>query len=88
MVNPYPLIWGNYAYFLISMLSWNLKCWLLYIIEPELQIYWKRFRYLFVKVGAQIIKSGRYVIIRFGKNFDRVAEFSGWFARLQQSLYA
>ncbi len=44
--------------------------------------------YLFIKVGAQIIKSGRYVIIRFGKNFDRVAEFSQWFELLQQPLYA
>jgi len=85
---PTKHFYGNYAYFLISMLSWNLKCWLLYIIEPDLQIYWKRFRYLFVKVGAQIVKTGRYVIIRFGKNFDRVAEFSRWFDRLQQPLYA
>jgi hypothetical protein len=75
---------GNYAYFLISMLSWNLKCWLLSIIEPELQVQWKRFRYLFVNVGAQIIKSARHVIIRFGKNFDRVDEFRTWFTRLQQ----
>ena len=81
---PTKHFYGNYAYFLISMLSWNLKCWLLYDIEPELQIHWKRFRYLFVKVGAQIIKSGRYVIIRFGKNFGRVDDFLIWFARLQE----
>ena len=80
---PTKHFFGNYAYFLISMLSWNLKCWLLYVIEPELHIHWKRFRYLFIKVGAQIITSGRRVIIRFGKNFDRVDEFSTWFARLQ-----
>lgn len=82
---PSKHFFANYAYFLISMLSWNLKCWLLYEIEPELKIHWKRFRYLFVKVGAQIIKSGRYVIIRFGKNFGRVADFQKWFARLQAS---
>jgi len=81
---PSKHFYGNYAYFLISMLSWNLKCWLLSVIEPELRIQWKRFRYLFVKVGAQIIKSARYVIIRFGKNFDRVSEFTTWFTRLQQ----
>ncbi len=81
---PSKHFYGNYAYFLISMLSWNLKCWLLSVIEPELQIQWKRFRYLFVKVGAQIIKSARYVIIRFGKNFGRVSEFTTWFTRLQQ----
>jgi hypothetical protein len=79
---PSKHFYGNYAYFLISMLSWNLKCWLLSVIEPELQIQWKRFRYLFVKVGAQIIKSARYVIIRFGKNFGRVSEFTTWFTRL------
>lgn len=81
---PTKHFYGNYAYFLISMLSWNLKYWLLYEIEPDLKIHWKRFRYLFVKVGAQIIKSGRYVIIRFGKNFGRVNEFLRWFARLQE----
>lgn len=85
---PTKHFYGNYAYFLISMLSWNLKCWLLYIIEPELKIHWKRFRYLFVKVGAQIINSGRYVIIRFGKNFGRVDEFLRWFARLQEPIYS
>jgi len=85
---PTKHFYGNYAYFLISMLSWNLKCWLLYIIEPELKIHWKRFRYLFVKVGAQIITSGRYVIIRFGKNFGRVDEFLLWFARLQEPIYS
>ncbi|MCI0698719.1 transposase, partial [candidate division KSB1 bacterium] len=35
---PSKHFYGNYAYFLISMLSWNLKCWLLSVIEPELQI--------------------------------------------------
>ncbi len=85
---PTKHFYGNYAYFLISMLSWNLKCWLLYIIEPELNIHWKRFRYLFVKVGAQIITSGGYVIIRFGKNFGRVDEFLTWFARLQEPIYS
>jgi len=85
---PSKHFYGNYAYFLISMLSWNLKCWLLYVIEPDLQIHWKRFRYLFVKVGAQIIKSGRYVIIRFGKNFNRVNEFANWFTRIQQVEFA
>ena len=78
---------GNYAYFLISMLSWNLKCWLLSIIEPGLTIYWKRFRYLFIKVGAQIIKGSRYVIIRFGKNFGRVDEFLKWFSRMQEPIF-
>jgi len=85
---PSKHFYGNYAYFLISMLSWNLKCWLLSVIEPELQIQWKRFRYLFVKVGAQIIKSARYVIIRFGKNFGRMSEFTMWFTRLQQLEFA
>jgi len=78
---------GNYAYFLISMLAWKLKYWLLDSIEPELQIYWKRFRYVFIKVGAQIvIKSGKYVMIRFGKNFGRVDEFIKWFSRLQEPI--
>jgi len=85
---PTKHFYGNYAYFLISMLSWNLKCWLLYKIEPDLKIHWKRFRYLFVKVGAQIIKSERYVKVRFGKNFDRVDDFITWFARLQEPILA
>lgn len=84
---PTKHFFGNYAYFLISMLSWNLKYWLLYVIEPELQIYWKRFRYVFVKVGAQIVNSGKYVIIRFGKGFGRVDEFTGWHNRLCQAVF-
>lgn len=85
---PTKHFFGNCAYFLISMLSWNLKCWLLYVVEPDLKIHWKRFRYLFIKVGAQIIKSGRYVIIRFGRGFDRVSEFERWFARLRKVAFA
>jgi hypothetical protein len=83
---PTKHFFGNYAYFLISMLSWNLKYWLLYIIEPEFNIYWKRFRYVFIKVGAQIVKSGKYVVIRFGKNFGRVDEFIAWHQRMSQAF--
>ena len=80
---PTKHFYGNYAYFLISMLSWNLKYWLLYIIKPEAALYWKRFRYLYIKIGAQIIRSGRYVIIRFGKSFRRLAEFKDYLERLR-----
>ncbi len=79
---PSKHFYGNYAYFLISMLSWNLKCWMLSEIDPAIKIGWKRFRYLFVKIGAQIVKSGGYVKIRLGKGFGRLVEFSRWFARL------
>ena len=85
---PTKHFYGNYAYFLISMLSWNLKCWLLDIIEPDINVRWKRFRYLFIKVGAQIIKTGRYIVIRFGKGFGRVDEFATWFSRLQAFNFA
>ena len=81
---PVKHFYGNYAYFLIAMFSWNLKIWLLRVIEPDLNLHWKRFRYLFIKVGAQIIKSGRYVIVRFGKGFDRLTEFARWLARLER----
>jgi len=81
---PVKRFYGNYAYFLIAMFSWNLKIWLVRVIEPDLNLHWKRFRYLFIKVGAQIIKSGRYVIVRFGKGFERVTEFVRWFTRLER----
>jgi len=68
------------------MLAWNGKYWLLDSIEPEPQIYWKRFRYVFIKVGAQIVKSRKYVRIRFGKNFGRMDEFIKWFSRLQEPI--
>ncbi len=85
---PSKHFYGNSAFFLISMLSWNLKCWIMNIVEPELQIQWKRFRYLFLKVGVQIVKKGGYIIIRFGKGFDRVDEFRKWFSRLEESAFA
>ncbi|MBN2009474.1 IS1380 family transposase [candidate division KSB1 bacterium] len=85
---PTKHFFGNYTYFLISMLSWNLKCWLMDIIEPGLHVRWKRFRYLVVKVGAQIIKTGSYVVIRFGKGFGRVDDFRTWFSRLQAFNFA
>jgi len=81
---PTKHFYGNYAYFLISMLTWNLKCWLLYIIEPDKIIRWKRFRFLFVKVGVQVIKSGRHVKIRFGKGFKRFNEFVDIFEKIRK----
>lgn len=81
---PTKHFYANYAYFLISMLSWNLKCWLLFIISPDKIMRWKRFRYLFVKVGAQIIKKGDYVIIRFGKGFERFREFWDIFHKIRK----
>lgn len=81
---PTKHFYANYAYFLISMLSWNLKCWILSVIEPDTIIHWKRFRYLFVKVGAQIIKSARYVVIRFGKGFDRFKEVALYFQKITE----
>jgi hypothetical protein len=80
---PSKHFYGNYGYLLISMLSWNLKCWMLSEIDPAIKIFWKRFRYLFIQIGAQIVKSGSYVKIRLSKGFGRLAEFSRWFARLQ-----
>lgn len=84
---PTKHFYGNYAYFLISMLSWNLKYWILYIISPDNLIRWKRFRYLYIKVGAQIIKSGHNVIIRFGRGFHRFKEFLKHHERLKQYQY-
>ncbi|GEM_PF-2911466 len=81
---PVKHFYGNYAYFLIAMFSWNLKIWLVRVIEPDLNLHWKRFRYLFIKVSAQIIKSGRYVIVRFGKGFERMTEFVRWLTRLER----
>jgi hypothetical protein len=81
---PVKHFYGNYAYFLIAMFSWNLKLWLMRVIEPDLNLHWKRFRYLFIKVGAQIIKSGRYIVVRFGKGFERIAEFARGLTRLER----
>lgn len=81
---PTKHFYGNYAYFLISMLSWNLKCWLLFIIEPDQIMRWKRFRFLFVKVGVQVIKSARYIKIRFGKGFKRFKEFLEIFEKIRK----
>ena len=80
---PTKHFYGNYAYFLISMLTWNLKCWFLYIVEPD-KIRWKRFRFLFVKVGVQVIKSAGYVKIRFGKGFKRFNEFVNIFEKIRK----
>jgi len=81
---PSKHFYGNYAYFLIAMLSWNLKHWILIRISPETRIRWKRFRYLFIKIGVQIKRSGGYIIIRFGKGFKRYEEFLEYFMRLKQ----
>lgn len=74
---------ANYAYFMISMCSWNLKSWLLLLGTDAPPMQWKRFRYLFVKVAVQIVCKGRELIVRFGKSFHRFREFCQIMERLR-----
>lgn len=58
---------GNCAWLEIARLAWNLAKWIAQLALPAevVRWEWKRFRQAFVYVGAQVIKRGRQVWLRF-----------------------
>ena len=58
---------GNCAWLEIARLAWNLAKWIAQLSLPAevVRWEWKRFRQGFVYVGAQVIKRGRQMWVRF-----------------------
>jgi len=70
---PVNTLLGNWAYMVIAALAWNLKAWTglrlmgrkcAEIANQVLNIEFRRFANEFIRVPAQIIRSGRRLIVR------------------------
>ena len=75
---------GNRAYFLIAALAWNLKTWMLNLLQlgDGAVLRFKRFLYLWICQAGIVATTGRGVLLklpageyyqRFGKAFSRLA---------------
>jgi hypothetical protein len=90
---------ANWAYMVIGALAWNLKMWL-GLTLPEhvtgadgrelLRMEYRRFVEEIIRVPAQIVKTGRYLVYRllsFSRWSELLLEGSEWFRR-QRRRYA
>ena len=68
---------ANWAYLLITLLAFNLLCWLklLALPEPERTSYAKRLRFRFIAVAATVGRSGRRLVVRLSAGYPLLADF-------------
>ena len=81
---PTGFLAANRAYFLIAALAWNLKTWMLNLLQlgDGAVLRFKRFLYLWICQAGMVATTGRGVLLklpageyyqRFGKAFSRLA---------------
>jgi hypothetical protein len=68
---PVDNLLSNWAYMVIAALAWNLKSWFGQLM-PEaragsavMRMEYRRFLYSFIRVPAQVLRSGRRIVFRF-----------------------
>ena len=74
---------ANWAYLLVTLLAYNLLCWLklLALPEQERSSYAKRLRFRFIAVAATVGRSGRRLVLRLAAGYPL---FNDFFAALQR----
>lgn len=68
---------ANAAYLLVTLLAYNLLCWLklLALPERERRSYAKRLRFRFIAVAATVGRSGRRLILRLASDYPLLRDF-------------
>lgn len=68
---PVDNLISNWAYMVIAALAWNLKSWFGQLM-PEgragsavMRMEYRRFLYSFIRIPAQVLRSGRRIVFRF-----------------------
>lgn len=77
---------ANWAYLLITLLAYNLLCWLKLLALPEAEhsSYAKRLRFRFIAVAATIGRSGRRLVMRLSAGYPLFADFVGARERIRR----
>ena len=68
---------ANWAYLLITLLAYNLLCWLKLLALPasERTSYAKRLRFRFIAVAATVGRSGRRLVLRLSVSYALLSDF-------------
>ena len=68
---------ANWAYLLITLLAYDLLCWLKLLALPERErtSYAKRLRFRFIAVAATVGRSGRRVVLRLSAGYALLGDF-------------
>ncbi len=68
---------ANWAYLLVTLLAFNLLCWLklLALPEHERSSHAKRLRFRFIAVAATVGRSGRRLVLRLSAGYPLLADF-------------
>ena len=76
---------ANWAYLLVTLLAYNLLCWLKLIALPagERGSYAKRLRFRFLNIAATVGRSGRRLVLRLAAGYPLLAHFSEALQRLR-----
>ena len=68
---------ANWAYLLVTLLAYDLLCWLKLLALPERErsSYAKRLRFRFIAVAATVGRSGRRLILRLAAGYPLLRDF-------------
>ena len=68
---------ANWAYLLVTLLAYNLLCWLKLLALPasETSSYAKRLRFRFINVAATVGRSGRRLVLRLAGGYPLLGAF-------------
>ena len=68
---------ANAAYLLITLLAYNLLCWLKLLALPEREraSYAKRLRFCFLNIAATVGRSGRRLVLRLAAGYPYLGDF-------------
>lgn len=76
---------ANWAYLLVTLLAYNLLCWLKLLALParEQTSYAKRLRFRFINVAATVGRSGRRLILRLAGSYPLLRDFAQALQRIR-----
>jgi Transposase DDE domain group 1 len=76
---------ANWAYLLVTLLGFNLLCWLKLLALPERErsSYAKRLRFRFIAVAATVGRSGRTLVLRLSAGYPHLADFIATLQRIR-----
>jgi hypothetical protein len=77
---------ANWAYLLVTLLAYNLLCWLKLLALPagERGSYAKRLRFRFIAVAATVGRSGRRLVLRLAGGYPLLYDFVAALQRIRQ----
>jgi hypothetical protein len=76
---------ANWAYLLVTLLAYNLLCWLKLLALParEQTSYAKRLRFRFIAVAASVGRSGRRLVLRLSASYALFDDFVAALTRVR-----